>query len=257
MEENNEEVKEAELKQKTQESKHSGFGTAGMVLGIVAVCLSFLFFFEVIVEVCAVLALIFSIISLIKKASKGQAIAGLVLGIVAIVVIVNRHVLYRRTISTITTGITGITNSVTDSWNKVTDTFTDNLNKIQDTFSENANKVEESVSESVNNAQEAITEGINKAQEAINESINSIQDTFKVDENSNDRITIDKFNQIEEGMTYSQVAELIGSEGNLLSEISFEGISTKTYNWPASNGIASATIIFNNDKVSAKSQIGL
>jgi len=275
MKENNEEVKEEvikeeiknaevieetikeDIKTETTEQKNSGLATAGMVLGIVAASLSVLFFFQFASGVCATLALIFSIIALVKKSGKGQAIAGLVLGIVAIVLIVNRYIAIKRTVNIITTGIGGITNAITDNWNKITDSVSGGVNKIQNTFSDNANKVEESISEGVNKAQEAITEGLDKAKEAINESINSIQETFKADESSPDKITLEKYNRIEEGMTYEQVAELIGSQGNLVSERSFVGVSTKTYNWPASNGIASATIIFNNGKVSAKSQIGL
>ena len=204
MEENNEEK---------VVNKSSGLATAGMVLGIVAICISFISFFEIITEVCALLAFIFSIISLIKKASKGQAIAGFILSILSVVIIVNRHIAYKRTVETITAGISGVTNSITDSWGKITNTITDSVNKVQE--------------------------------------------SLKVDENSIDKMTMDKFNKITTGMTYEEVTKIVGSEGKLSTESSYGGYSFKMYVWEASNGIASASVSFTNGKVSAKSQLGL
>ncbi len=64
-------------------------------------------------------------------------------------------------------------------------------------------------------------------------------------------ITMEKFNQINTGMTYSQVVNIIGFEGTISSQAG----NIKTYTWEQSSKIIS--VVFTNDKVSAKSQIGL
>lgn len=68
------------------ETKKSGLSTAGMVLGIVGIVLSFIPIINNIAFFLGILAVIFGIIGLVKKAGKGKAIAGLVLGILAIVI---------------------------------------------------------------------------------------------------------------------------------------------------------------------------
>ena len=56
------------------ETKKSGFATAGLVLGIIGICLSFIPILNNASFFLGVLAVIFGLISLIKKASKGKAI---------------------------------------------------------------------------------------------------------------------------------------------------------------------------------------
>lgn len=68
------------------EAKKSGLSTAGMVLGIVGIVLSFIPIINNIAFFLGVLAVIFGFIGIIKKASKGKAIAGLILGILSIVI---------------------------------------------------------------------------------------------------------------------------------------------------------------------------
>lgn len=72
-----------------------------------------------------------------------------------------------------------------------------------------------------------------------------------------EKVTIEKFNQIETGMTYQQVVDIIGEEGTLSTESSYGSQTMKIYGWYASNGISNATVSFTNNKVTAKSQIGL
>lgn len=69
----------------TQEKK-SGLATAGMVLGIIGAVLAFIPLINNLAFVLGVLAIIFGGIALAKKANKGKAIAGLVLGILSIVI---------------------------------------------------------------------------------------------------------------------------------------------------------------------------
>ena len=64
----------------------SGLATAGLVLGIVGICLSFIPILNNAAFFLGLLAIIFAIISLVKKLGKGKAIAALVLGILSIVI---------------------------------------------------------------------------------------------------------------------------------------------------------------------------
>ena len=68
------------------EKNSSGLATAGMVLGIISVVLSFIPIINNIAFFIGILALIFGIIGIVKKAGKGKAIAGVVLGILSIVI---------------------------------------------------------------------------------------------------------------------------------------------------------------------------
>ena len=68
-----------------KEKKKSGLGTAGMILGIVGVCTSFIPIINNLSFVCGVVGFILALISLCKKASIGQSIAGIVLCIFACV----------------------------------------------------------------------------------------------------------------------------------------------------------------------------
>lgn len=69
-----------------ESTKKSGLATAGMVLGIIGIVLSFIPIINNVAFFLGILALIFGIIGLVKKTSKGKAIAGIVLGILSIVI---------------------------------------------------------------------------------------------------------------------------------------------------------------------------
>lgn len=64
-----------------EEKKKSGFATAGLVVGIIGICTSFIPIVNNASFILALLGIIFGIISLIKNASKGQAIAGIIISI--------------------------------------------------------------------------------------------------------------------------------------------------------------------------------
>ena len=76
------------------------------------------------------------------------------------------------------------------------------------------------------------------------------------------KISMDKFIQIKNGMTYEQVTEIIGAPGEMVAETGNPGdqFYTATYNfkgegfWP--NG-AFAQLIFQNGKLNTKAQKGL
>ncbi len=63
------------------ENKGKGFGIAALILGICAFVFAWI---PVLNWILAILAIVFGIVALVKKAKKGMAITGLVLGAVAI-----------------------------------------------------------------------------------------------------------------------------------------------------------------------------
>ncbi|MBS5166279.1 MAG: DUF3862 domain-containing protein [Butyricicoccus pullicaecorum] len=71
-------------------------------------------------------------------------------------------------------------------------------------------------------------------------------------------ITLDEYNQIQNGMTYDQVVEIIGSSGSSAAESGVNDYTIKIYTWYG-NGIAgsNANVTFTNGTVSAKAQVGL
>lgn len=66
--------------------KKSGLATASLVIGIVGMALSFIPLINNVAFFLGILAFVFGLIPLLKKTSKGKAIAGIVLGILAIVI---------------------------------------------------------------------------------------------------------------------------------------------------------------------------
>lgn len=70
-------------------------------------------------------------------------------------------------------------------------------------------------------------------------------------------ITLELFNQIQVGMTYEEVKELIGSDGTLMTDTNIGGIQSTMYMWKAADGIGNASIMFQNGAVVSGSQTGL
>lgn len=69
--------------------KKSGLATASLVLGIIGAVLSFIPIINNIAFILGVLAFIFGIIPFFQKASRGKAIAGVILGILSIVITIS------------------------------------------------------------------------------------------------------------------------------------------------------------------------
>lgn len=72
-----------------EKTEKSGFATAGLVLGIIGVCTSFIPIVNNMSFVLGLIGILFGIVSLVKKASKGQAIVGIIICILAIVITIN------------------------------------------------------------------------------------------------------------------------------------------------------------------------
>ncbi len=70
------------------EKRKSGLATAGLVLGIIGICTSFIPIINNASFVLGLLAAIFAFVALVKRASTGKAIASLVLGLLAIIITV-------------------------------------------------------------------------------------------------------------------------------------------------------------------------
>lgn len=69
-----------------EEKKKSGLATAGMVLGIVGICTSFIPFINNLSLVMAIIAFIFGIIALVKKAGSGKAAAAIILAVFTVII---------------------------------------------------------------------------------------------------------------------------------------------------------------------------
>ena len=65
------------------EKKKSGFATAGLVLGIIGVCTSFIPIVNNLPFILGLIGILFGIVSLIKKASKKTAIAAIIVCVLA------------------------------------------------------------------------------------------------------------------------------------------------------------------------------
>lgn len=69
-------------------------------------------------------------------------------------------------------------------------------------------------------------------------------------------VTQAEYNQLAEGMTYDQVAGIIGASGEELSRSDLAGISTVMYQWVNSNG-SNMNAMFQNGAMVQKAQFGL
>lgn len=68
-------------------------------------------------------------------------------------------------------------------------------------------------------------------------------------------VTLEKFDQIKNGMKYEDVSEILG-EGDLQSGMYIMGTTVETYQWKPGD-FSFASISFQNGKVSSKTQVGL
>lgn len=74
---------------------------------------------------------------------------------------------------------------------------------------------------------------------------------------SGSKITLDQFNQIQAGMTYDQVKQILGSEGRLSTQTEIMGVQSSLYTWMNLGG-SNIVITFGGDgTVDSKTQMGL
>lgn len=75
---------------------------------------------------------------------------------------------------------------------------------------------------------------------------------------SGETITLGEFYEIETGMTYQEVVQIIGCDGELSSESSLLDSTYQIYTWKGNGTIgANANISFTNGRVTSKAQAGL
>ena len=97
-----------------EETKKSGFSTAGLVLGIIGVCTSFIPIINNLSFVMGVLAVIFGIVALAKKAGKGKIVASIILGVLAIVITINSQKALSESLDTLSKDLDKMTGSSTE-----------------------------------------------------------------------------------------------------------------------------------------------
>ena len=84
------------------------------------------------------------------------------------------------------------------------------------------------------------------------------EESIQKDENEKCYATLEKFNQIENGMTYQEVKNIIGCDGTLSSDVGDEeSYNLKTYYWYGKDNISNMVLMFENDVLNGKNQIGL
>lgn len=72
-------------------------------------------------------------------------------------------------------------------------------------------------------------------------------------------ITLDQFNKISNGMSLDEVIEIVGGEGEIISETGEKGtdLYTVMYSYTGDKAFSSVTLMFQGDKLQNKSQAGL
>jgi hypothetical protein len=73
---------------------------------------------------------------------------------------------------------------------------------------------------------------------------------------SNSNVTMAKFNQIQAGMSYQQVVNIIGKEGEEMSRVELAGYITVMYMWQNTDG-SNMNAMFQNGGLISKTQFGL
>ena len=122
------------MNQENNTNKKSGLATAGLVLGIVGICLSFIPILNNASFFLGILALIFGIISLIKKTSKGKSIAGLVLGILSVIITLSLQSSWSNALDDLSNDLDNISGDNTEEVLKYLDVNIGNFEVIEDTY---------------------------------------------------------------------------------------------------------------------------
>lgn len=73
---------------------------------------------------------------------------------------------------------------------------------------------------------------------------------------ANAGLSMDKYNQLKNGMSYKEAVEVMGSEGEEMSSSEFGKYKTVSYKWSGDN-FQFVFAVFQNDKMLSKSQSGL
>jgi hypothetical protein len=87
---------------------------------------------------------------------------------------------------------------------------------------------------------------------------NEVQEvnTEENEETTTGAVTLEIYNQLEKGMSYEEVREIIGFDP-LESEGKTEESNSSRYTWPGENEKAFLSVAFKKNKLSSKTQAGL
>lgn len=105
----------------------SGLATAGLVLGIIGISLSFIPILNNASFFLGILAVIFGIIPLLKKTSKGKAIAALVLGVLSIVITITLQNSWSKSIDDVSKSLDDVSNELDTMTGKNTEEVLKNI----------------------------------------------------------------------------------------------------------------------------------
>lgn len=125
----------------------------------------------------------------------------------------------------------------------------------------------ETTTEPTEEATSDLEEAVDEADQAIQDAADQTDtDVTTVDE-ATDAInevaqgggpaTMDKFNQIQTGMTYDEVKEIMGEDGIESVSAESDAASAKVYQWAGETPGSNITVSFLNDGVSSATQVGL
>lgn len=97
---------------------------------------------------------------------------------------------------------------------------------------------------------------------AVNSGNNTqTQETVTINNQNDEKITLEEFNKITTGMTYQEIVAIIGGEGTVMSETSLgdkEEYHTIMYMWEGKGTLgANANVTIQGGKVVSKAQAGL
>lgn len=106
----------------SNEKRKSGFATASLVLGIIGLCTSFIPIVNNLSFILVLIAIVFAIVSLAKRASKGMAIAGIIISVITMILVVNSQQFFADSID-------AAVNEVNDSIDTMSGANTDEVLK--------------------------------------------------------------------------------------------------------------------------------
>ena len=104
-----------------------------------------------------------------------------------------------------------------------------------------------------NNQNENTTTSSQEVSNSSNESVANDTST----EQENIRVTLQQYNQVQDGMTYDEVVSIFGGKENSSSESEIAGIKSEVKTWNGNGTFSVVSIGFTDGKVSSKSQTGL
>lgn len=112
-----------------QTKNHSGFGTAALVLGIIGAVLSFIPIINNVAFFLGILAVAFAIGCFAKKSSTGVAVAGIVLGLLSIIITIVMQASAAKAISDATSEFSNSMSKISDSMDDLSGNNTEDILK--------------------------------------------------------------------------------------------------------------------------------